>query len=349
MRIESRFLADLLKSLEENIIGLDTDGHPDEVSQETINKATVAFLEKLEATAPRRLRKERKDRKQFERHVQKIWGRAFDLLETFRVLALEIGADFNEQHRPTASRDRDSVFEVLTRLHARACQVSSEVLVLLKSGYATGAHARWRTLHEIAVVAQFVCENGPDVAERYLDHAAITYRKAMRSYQKNCKTLGLEPISEVVLEEIEAARNAAIERHGPDFKYDYGWAAKALSNTRPTFADIENAVSLERLRYVFTEANIAVHAGSLAVQLNPGLHPSKEDLILAGPSSYGLADPTHDTATSLYQITVAMLRLRPTPKYSVVLEAMERLIQMINFELHAAHAVEDSTYARPDD
>ena len=44
--------------------------------------------------------------------------------------------------------------EVQTRLHARACQIAREVLTLLYAGFAEGAMARWRALHELAVLSQ---------------------------------------------------------------------------------------------------------------------------------------------------------------------------------------------------
>ena len=61
---------------------------------------------------------------------------------------------------------RDYVFEALSRLLARACRIAEEVLVLLKAGYGQGALARWRALHEVAVVADLIAENGEDCAER---------------------------------------------------------------------------------------------------------------------------------------------------------------------------------------
>jgi hypothetical protein len=55
----------------------------------------------------------------------------------------------------------------LTRLHARACQVAAEILALMQHGFADGAMARWRTLHEIAVIATFLRDRGEVMAERY--------------------------------------------------------------------------------------------------------------------------------------------------------------------------------------
>ena len=55
-------------------------------------------------------------------------------------LADEAGSEFNSEFRPSASKDNNFVFDVLTRLHARSCQITSEIILLLRSGFADGAH-----------------------------------------------------------------------------------------------------------------------------------------------------------------------------------------------------------------
>ena len=44
--------------------------------------------------------------------------------------------------------------------------MSRAILALLRSGFADDAHARWRSLHELAVVSGFISEYGEDVAEK---------------------------------------------------------------------------------------------------------------------------------------------------------------------------------------
>ena len=90
---------------------------------------------------------------QFEERLRKHWGKPLKLLDLFISLATEAGDEFNKTFRDEAARSNDAVFKALTLLHARGCQVASATLVLLRSGYSDDAHARWRALHEIAVVA----------------------------------------------------------------------------------------------------------------------------------------------------------------------------------------------------
>lgn len=59
----------------------------------------------------------------------------------------------------------------LRQLYIRACQVYYEVYVLVCSGLADGAWARWRTLYELAILAEFIAENGEEAAKGYFDSA----------------------------------------------------------------------------------------------------------------------------------------------------------------------------------
>lgn len=104
-------------------------------------------------------------RRRFERNLLKCWGKALDSLEVVYVAALEAGADFNDRQRAGAAEDGDLVFEALVGLHARACVAASEVSSLLRTGHAAGALARWRTLHECAVISSVIGERGRQPGE----------------------------------------------------------------------------------------------------------------------------------------------------------------------------------------
>ena len=102
-----------------------------------------------------------------ERNVCR-WKEGFDLLELQIEIAIEAGESFNDRLRPQAALDGDLLFDLLVRLHAKGCLISIEILMLLKNGYADGAHARWRALHELSVTARFLTTHGKDAAQRYV-------------------------------------------------------------------------------------------------------------------------------------------------------------------------------------
>src|SRR5262249_7708806 len=82
-------------------------------------------------------------------------------------------SDFNDAHRAEAAEEDDFRFDALTMLHSRACLVASETLELMKGGYPYGAHARCRTLHELAVFAAVIGEHDQELAERFLLHTTV--------------------------------------------------------------------------------------------------------------------------------------------------------------------------------
>src|SRR6266700_848387 len=138
-------------------LGVDDAGVEGAIQQavhEAIEGAVPPLVERTIRDAPATLRRRRRWVRGFERRLRNRWGRALDLYELTLVCCHEWGGEFNERHRSAAATEQDHAFEVLTRLHARACLTASEILALLETGHAVGAEARWRTLHEITVVMQ---------------------------------------------------------------------------------------------------------------------------------------------------------------------------------------------------
>lgn len=245
-------------------------------------------------------------RKSFENRHYQLWKKGFVLLEAFIIGSFEAGQNFNNHYRDKAAASQDYVFDVLTRLHARAIHIGWEVLALLKAGYADGAHARWRTAHEIAVVANFIAMHGQETAQRYLEHEVIESYKAIRQYQQHAVQLKVE---EATLEEVADIKNRFDELcrlYGPSFQSQYGWASKALTNKSPKFSDLEEAATLNHLRPYYRMASHNVHANPKGVMFRLGVS-EEANLLLAGPSNYGLADPAHGIALSVLQATIPML------------------------------------------
>jgi uncharacterized protein DUF5677 len=269
-----------------------------------IVSASVELIAELAATGRReRLQADTRDREDFEARLRSRWGGAIDALVVFRSWCMEAGMVVHDRRRPA---EGDWVYPALVRLHARMCLIAAEVLALLRAGLASGAHARWRSAHEVAVVAFFLEEHDQDTAERYVLHEAVESYRAAVDYQTYANRLGLEPFTLAELGELEAAKDALCVRFGPGYGSDYGWAAKALGRTRPTFREIEAATRLDHLRPYYRMASHPTHAGSKGLSYNIGLMGS--DLLLAGPSNAGLADPGQSMAISLLQVTVALLK-----------------------------------------
>src|SRR5207244_4451291 len=100
-------------------------------------------------------------------------------------IAHSCGGFFNRHFRPPdTAGTNDYKFETLVRLQGGAVRVAGEVYTLMLSGYASGAHARWRTLHEIAVVALFIAQEDKKTAERYVYHRFVKSHEDALKYQE---------------------------------------------------------------------------------------------------------------------------------------------------------------------
>jgi hypothetical protein len=297
---------------------------------DALNEDSIILFNNFEAEAASLLEENQKDLSYFLEHHNKIWKIPIDLLELFLIISTKVGADFNKEIRPIAAKENDFVFEALTRLHARGCQTGREILTLLQNGYAAGAHARWRTLHEIAIIGYFIREKGNETAERYLLHHHIESCHSLKKYQEYAEKLGYKPFTAVEIESINSICEKLCGRFGQDYKNEYGWASAALHKSKPKIADLEKEVSIEHLRPFYRMASHPIHAGPKGVFFDLGLPPSyRENLLIAGASNFGLTDPGHSTAISLNQLTTTLLLTKPTYQHLVIAKAMRLLVDEI--------------------
>lgn len=325
-----------------SILRLKPDIDDDELRDvlvETAKATAQAVIEGLHATTPAMLIDYAALRAGFEILLRDPWGPAFDRLQAFVVCALESGERFIALHADEAAADGpdgDPLFNALARLHARAVRVAEEVFALLRAGFASGAMARWRTLHEIAVVMAFLAEKGADLAERYLLHDAIASWRGLLDYQLFADRLGDVPLTDDEVAEMRAERDELVGRFGSAYGEEWGWAAEAVGKPRPTFRDIENAADLAHWRPYGRWASQNVHAGPRALFNVMGLD-DESDILLAGASNIGLADPGSNTAFSLALATIELLATRPGVEDMVSMQ----VVMTLNEEAGAAFVEAD--------
>ena len=301
-----------------------SDLKPELVSEAVVaglKEAGLAVSDRLLETMDEAVRHEEEQRKGFEQRLQRLWSPALERLQALIIAASEAGATFAlERRRAGRWGPRD---EALVRIHARSCLIAREVLTLLRAGYASGAHARWRSLHELAVTAFFVSEHGDEVGEAYLLHAAVASRKAMRIYQANAEVLGYRPLSDLERERTEARVQMLARKYGKGYLGDWGWAANQLNRASPTFPDIEKAVNMGHLRPYYQMANHAIHAGSKGLYFDLGAEASRGSVLLVGASNTGLSDPGQGAAIALHQATAALLVSDITAERNMVAIALQ--------------------------
>jgi hypothetical protein len=307
---------------------------PDEV-EERLTRAVRTVTPKLAKSlaarlrngAPQHLKSLRRHQDRFERHMVDSWGPASDALEllnsVFRDFAEQLFREGLEQNRL-----RHPTFRALADLHARACRLTGEIVCLLRVGFADGANARWRTLHEVAVVSTLLSTHDRNLALRYLHHYYVKECKAAEDYQLHCHLLGGKPIPLRRLTAMRRRREKLCARFGKHYGTDWGWAAAILPDTdrAPGFPRLEKACDLASFRPLVADANDDVHGGPR------GLQPTGVDLhghgfLLAGASDAGLAEPGANAAISLTHIAWARLNFAPSIEHSLIVETI-RLLQL---------------------
>ena len=99
------------------------------------------------------------------------WGFCFSLSKMYHIAIVEVAgwyAKFIESHIDENEKKRkEYTYASINCLFARACQVYSEILCLVINGFPDGALARWRTMYELCCYAEFIVNNGEDVARAY--------------------------------------------------------------------------------------------------------------------------------------------------------------------------------------
>lgn len=269
------------------------------------------ILSSIKAMAEDGLAERRKHHAEFVERNGCRWKEGFDLLELQIEIAIEAGESFSHRLRPEAASDGDLVFDLLVRLHAKGCLISKEILTLLKNGYADGAHARWRALHEISVTAMFLASHGKDAAQRYVDHEFVETYKGASQLNKYESRLNASGFSKEELEQFKSQYDAVIKLYGKDFGNPYGWATPFLNKVNQTFFALEEAVGLDHWRPYYKWASQNVHANVKTLRDSLGLSEAVSEVLQVGPSNSGMIDPAHSTAISLSQLTCTLLCSSP--------------------------------------
>lgn len=307
--------------------------------QDFIDSLSDSLQARLAGDTDNLLRDSRSDIEGFRRRLNQRWATPLDLFEVFIALALDAGSNFNTNFRPGVAIENDVTLEALTRLHARACQIASEVLVLLRHGFADGAHARWRSIHEIAIVSYMIRGRGSSLAERYLLHDAVQRYKLACAHQEYHERIGDDPVPSDDIERLKAERDELVDRFGTSFLGDYGWAAEAIGNPRPTIRDLEMHAGIDHMRPYYRMASDNVHANAHASLYRLGLGPDQlgGETLLAGPSNMGLADPGHSTALTLSQITINLICIQSSLHSTLLASILLKLQDRVGSEFLEVH------------
>jgi hypothetical protein len=235
--------------------------------------------------------------------VGKIWGEAFCQLDFLRNIVLEWSSEAYVLCCGPFSNPNTRI--ALDRLAGRTYEIVGEIVTLARAGYADGALARWRSLHEICVIAIFLSQRSDSCALMYMAHQQVEELKLLEVARAGSTGNSHDSKSDRHIAHLRKQKANMAVKFGAAFPSDYGWASIELGCAKTTFRDLEKHVGLETLRRGYQQANSTVHGGALGTLTRISLGTSDVDCTLV-PPAYGCEVAINYAAASL-SIMVAEL------------------------------------------
>ena len=267
-------------------------------------KTTNEFLEFADRRWPHASQEIASERRRFRTELYKSWSEPFEKFRMLREICFEFGSEYVGILKGRPPVGKESLREVMVVAHSRACQIADEVLYLMEGGFADGALALSRSLHELAVISMFILTHGEEMARRFLSHRIVDVKRDARHYRDFLKREG-EYVEESTDDPVDLKFRETIDEFGKEFKEDYGWAADVFKGKgRITFRRIEDDIfeDNDSVRYFYQLANRSIHVRPVNLYSRAGI-PADKPVLLAGPSDMGFPDPGRWAAISLAMVT----------------------------------------------
>jgi hypothetical protein len=271
-----------------------------------IDERTTRVVERLTATTAGLARRLQRDRRILSISLEQVWGDALQAYDAVIYASYEQGAFWSAEVHPA---DRPLVWSTLLDLHARACRVASEIGALHRTGYPVGADARYRSLHELAVVALVLEDADEIVTKRYRDYEAIEQYEDAKHYQRHAATLGYGPLPEHDIQTLRSRHDEVVTRWGREITKPNGWAAPLADGTsrRTGITHLEKLAGIEHLRPFYRLGNHAVHSGPRSSALQRVEIDGMTRRTPGATVFADLAETAHGALISLHQVNSALM------------------------------------------
>lgn len=251
----------------------------EDVISELIDDARKVYLHSIYDSMYHIVHDRRLEDAGFNNSLEQKWGDVFVQLEAFRWFNIELAEEYQEllsKQDPKQLQEKYYRNIVLREIHGRACQIFLEITCLLKNGLADGAFSRWRSLYELAVVANFIRNDDETVAKAYFDSA---------------------------------------DSNDTQNEWARASSRFTLVN-RITFSALQDKVGYDKesvWNKQYKLANCTVHSGSQGTFKRISLSETPQ-AILAGKSDYGIHLPAEHAVISLAQIMGYWISLFELPE-----------------------------------
>ena len=283
----------------------------------------------------------RVDRNAFRAEVRDWWGEALDGLDMLVSIAEDVGRAWDGRFGPTVFKEPEYRSRALNQVWGGAMSVGYEVLNLLESGHGGGGLARWRTLHELHVVAHVLAWGDNETADSYMTREGLRFQQGIVDWHRAWKAD--DRIEQLDRDLVLSARDALkrlTEDHGPEFRGDFGWAHRQVYESDPNYrkrfdqatrpngpswSDLQRLVGLQVFAPLYDWASRNVHASPVVgtVYLPVELQGSR-----IGPSLHGLMPAGNGTAQVIGDVTAFVIRSYPIPEDPRFARAAEVLLAL---------------------
>jgi hypothetical protein len=297
-------------------------------ADEVLPKISKEIFKDLKKDSKKMLAYNKKCQKEFENRLYKRWKAPLTLLEFLIQISLESGGKQKEKLGKTTDKTNNFKRPAIINLHARAMQISNEILVLLKSGFADAAYARWRTLHELKIISFFLLDSNNIVSQRYLEHEVIRNFKEAKDYRECYKKLGYSPLDRKTFNKLKRENERLCKKYDDKFNKDYGWIPSSILKSK-NFRTLEKHVKLDKYRHFYNLSCDAAHGGAKGFHRLGLMDIYQKKILLVGASNYGLADPILNTADSLFGVSICLLNLEPDFESILQLHIMRDFVNEI--------------------
>lgn len=292
---------------------------------ELVDKGLPQFMDDFSQSAS----KGEKRRREIAEDIKQKWKGSRGTLLAFIEYCAEVG-----EHAFKAET-LDALQYVMRRCHAKALQITREVMLLLDNGYPDAAMARWRTMHEVNVISAFVKKHGLECATRYIHHQEIDRLKSLRKHNECAEELGWKPVPEASIMAQEQVQKELVESYGKNFKSPYGWAEAFTNHPAPNFTTLAVNAGYGHWTALYKASSYSIHSsytGLIGTSINPNLN---EETWLVGQSGEGLLNPAQLVAISFCQVTIRTISLEQTTEKLPDLIALSRLLSELIKSLKA--------------
>lgn len=260
---------------------------------ETVEQIAKDCISSIQENMYERVLEERANATQFMAHNEQIWQKGFSSSEMLYIIVIETVEPYCEIFDELSDEKKESMkyrYTVLRELHGRACQEFLEILYLLKAGFADGAYARWRSMYELCIVAEFVRQNGEDVAKAYYEESFV-YEKEYNWATKAPCFAGKRNVNfNMIQQQCSTATEAWIKQY-------------RLSNK-------------------------VLHAAPQGTFSRLGKHPETK-VVAIGQSDYGIAMPAVNSAITLAIISALFFNMLSSGDGSVYSMVISKWVEIV--------------------